>query len=76
MGYTCWPSISRLGCATKVVSPRVDYNTICYMGVLNPKADLELLKDAAAEALGWKDEELDGLVKSRTPVDIENEQED
>jgi hypothetical protein len=46
------------------------------MGVLNPKADLELLKDAAAEALGWKDEELDGLVKSRTPVDIENEQED
>lgn len=40
------------------------------------KADLALLKDAAAEALGWNDEELDRLVASGTLVEIEDERED
>lgn len=40
------------------------------------KADLALLKDAAAEALGWRGEELDRLVTSGTLVEIEDEHED
>ncbi|GAA0299041.1 type II toxin-antitoxin system RelE/ParE family toxin [Sphingomonas oligophenolica] len=40
------------------------------------KADLALLKDAAAEALGWNSEELDRLVASGTLVEIEDEHED
>jgi hypothetical protein len=40
------------------------------------KADLALLKDAAAEALGWSGEELDGLVTAGTLVEIEDEQDD
>jgi hypothetical protein len=40
------------------------------------KADLALLKDSAAEALGWDGEELDRLVASGTLVEIENERED
>ena len=40
------------------------------------KADLALLKDTAAEALGWNDEELDRLVASWTLVEIEDERED
>jgi hypothetical protein len=40
------------------------------------KAHLALLKDAAAEALGWKGEELDRLAASGTLVEIENEHED
>lgn len=39
------------------------------------KADLALLKAAAAEALGWKDEELDLLVASGALVEIEDERE-
>jgi hypothetical protein len=39
------------------------------------KAELDLLKAAAAEALGWKDEELDRLVASGALVEIEDEQE-
>lgn len=40
------------------------------------KADLALLKDSAAEALGWDGEELDRLVASGTLVEIENERDD
>jgi hypothetical protein len=40
------------------------------------KADLALLKDAAAEALEWNGDELDRLVASGTLVEIENEHED
>ena len=40
------------------------------------RADLALLKDAAAEALGWSNEELDRLVASGTLVEIEDEHED
>ena len=40
------------------------------------KTDLALLKDAAAEALGWSGEELDRLVASGTLVEIEDEHED
>lgn len=40
------------------------------------KTDLVLLKDAAAEALGWDDEELNRLVASGTLVEIEHECED
>lgn len=40
------------------------------------KADLALLKDAAAEALGWSDKELDRLVASGTLVEIDDEQDD
>jgi len=40
------------------------------------KADLALLKDAAAGALGWNDEDLDRLVVSGALVEIENEHED
>jgi hypothetical protein len=40
------------------------------------KADLALLKDAAAEALEWSGDELDRLVASGTLVEIENEHED
>jgi hypothetical protein len=40
------------------------------------KVDLALLKDAAAEALGWNDEDLDRLVASGTLVEIEDEHED
>ena len=40
------------------------------------KADLALLKDAAAEALGWNGEELDRLVASGALVEIEDEHED
>lgn len=40
------------------------------------KTDLVLLKDAAAEALGWDDEELNRLVASGTLVEIEHESED
>lgn len=36
------------------------------------KADLALLRDAAAEALEWSDEELDRLVASGTLVEIED----
>ncbi len=39
------------------------------------KADLGLLKDAAAEALRWDSEELDRLVASGTLVEIEYEHE-
>lgn len=39
------------------------------------KADLALLRDAAAEALSWSDEELDRLVASDTLVEIEHEHE-
>ncbi|SFG25901.1 hypothetical protein SAMN05518801_11291 [Novosphingobium sp. CF614] len=39
-------------------------------------ADLALLKNAAAEALGWSGEELDQLVASGTLVEIEHEHED
>lgn len=37
-----------------------------------PKADLALLRDAAAEALEWNDEELDRLVESGTLVEIDD----
>jgi hypothetical protein len=40
------------------------------------KVDLALLKDAAAEALGWNDDDLDRLVASGTLVEIEDEHED
>jgi hypothetical protein len=40
------------------------------------KADLALLKQAAAEALRWSGEELDRLAASRTLVEIGDEQED
>jgi hypothetical protein len=40
------------------------------------KADLALLRDAAAEALGWSGEELDRLVISGTLVEIEDEHDD
>jgi hypothetical protein len=40
------------------------------------KADLALLRDAAAEALGWSGEELDRLVTSGTLVEVEDEHED
>jgi hypothetical protein len=40
------------------------------------KADLALLKDAAAEALGWNGEELDRLVASGTLVEIRDEHEE
>lgn len=40
------------------------------------KADLALLKEAAAETLKWSGEELDRLVASRTLVEIEDERED
>jgi hypothetical protein len=40
------------------------------------KADLALLKDAAAEAMGWNGEELDRLVASGTLVEIGDERED
>ena len=40
------------------------------------KADLALLKNAAAEALGWSGEELDRLVASGTLVEIAHEHED
>lgn len=40
------------------------------------KADLALLKNAAAEALGWSVEQLDALVASGTLVEIEDEQDD
>jgi len=36
------------------------------------KADLALLRDAAAEALGWSGEKLDRLVASETLVEIDN----
>jgi hypothetical protein len=36
------------------------------------KADLALLRDAAAEALEWNDEELDRLVASGTLVEIDD----
>ena len=36
------------------------------------KADLALLRDAATEALEWKDEELDRLVASGTLVEIDD----
>lgn len=39
-------------------------------------ADLSLLKDAATEALGWSDKELDRLVTSGTLVEIDDEHED
>ncbi len=40
------------------------------------KADLAVLKDAAAEALGWSAEQLDALVASGALVEIEDEQDD
>ena len=40
------------------------------------KADLKLLKEAAAEALNWSDEELDELIAAGTLVEIEGEQQD
>jgi hypothetical protein len=40
------------------------------------KADLALLRDAAAEALGWSGEELDRLVASGTFVEIEDDGDD
>lgn len=40
------------------------------------KADLALLRDAAAEALGWSGEELDRLVASGTLVEIEDGSDD
>ena len=40
------------------------------------KADLALLKEAAAEALKWSGEELDRLVASQTLVEVEDERED
>lgn len=40
------------------------------------KVDLVLLKDAAAEALGWSNEELDRLAASGGLVEMEDEQED
>jgi hypothetical protein len=40
------------------------------------KADLALLEDAAAEALGWSGEELDRLVASGALMEIEDEHED
>jgi hypothetical protein len=39
------------------------------------KADLALLKKAAAEALKWSGEELDRLVASRTLEEVEDERE-
>jgi hypothetical protein len=39
------------------------------------KADLKLLKDAAAKALGWSDQALDRLVASGALMEIEDEQE-
>lgn len=39
------------------------------------KADLKLLKDAAAEALGWSNEDLARLIVSEALVEIEDEQE-
>ena len=39
------------------------------------KADLKLLKDAATEALGWNDDDLDRLVASGALMEIEDEQE-
>jgi len=36
------------------------------------KADLALLRNAAAEALEWSDEELDRLVASETLVEIDD----
>ncbi len=36
------------------------------------KADLALLRDSAAEALEWNDEELDRLVASGTLVEIDD----
>ncbi|WP_369412025.1 type II toxin-antitoxin system RelE/ParE family toxin [Hephaestia mangrovi] len=40
------------------------------------KADLALLREAAAEALEWSDEELDRLVASGTLVEIEDGNDD
>ena len=40
------------------------------------KADLALLKEAATEALGWNDEDLERLVASGALVEIENGRED
>jgi hypothetical protein len=40
------------------------------------KADLAVLRDAAAEALGWSGEELDKLVASGAIVEIEDERDD
>jgi hypothetical protein len=40
------------------------------------RADLALLKDAAAEALEWSEEKLDRLVASGTLVEIEDEHQD
>ena len=40
------------------------------------RADLALMKAAAAEALGWSAEELDRLVASGTLVEIEDEHQD
>jgi hypothetical protein len=42
----------------------------------NISKDLALLKDAAAEALGWNGEELDRLVASGTLVEIRDEHEE
>jgi hypothetical protein len=39
-------------------------------------ADLALLRDAAVEALGWDDAELDRLVAAGALVEIEDEHED
>jgi len=40
------------------------------------KADLALLRDAAAEALGWNQEELDRLVASGALVEIKDGHDD
>ena len=40
------------------------------------KADLALLRDAATEALGWEQEELDRLVASGALVEIKDGQDD
>ena len=38
------------------------------------KADLKLLKDAAAEAMRWSDDDLDRLAASKALMEIEDEQ--
>lgn len=40
------------------------------------QADLAVLRQAAAEALGWSDEDMDRLVTTGTLVEIEHEQDD
>ncbi len=67
---------SALAGATVLAAPRLGRAADQKVLKFIPQADLAVLRQAAAEALEWSDEDMDRLVTAGTLVEIEHGQDD